>query len=120
MRLKPVLKSYVTVVHTERPHAVFTTELAEVSRTNQLYFQICCVVLLLLFTLSCGLVVRFMNDPSRLGALFAVTGISIVGLVAQMVWLWKQKVTADVVAVLARHLRPRDVRGVIEILFAKL
>jgi hypothetical protein len=49
-----------------------------------------------------------------------VTGISVVGLVAQMVALWKQKVTADVVALLARNLQAADVRGVIEVLFAKL
>ena len=43
-----------------------------------------------------------------------------VGLIAQMVSLWKQKVTADIIAVLARSLQPGDVRGVIEVLFAKL
>lgn len=126
MRVKQVLKSYVGGVHMGEPPAPawprteLTTGLAEVSRTNQWYFQVCVAVLLLLFTASCALVVKFMDDPARLGALFAVTGVSIVALVAQMVSLWKQKVTADVVAVLARHLQPADIRGVIEILFAKL
>jgi hypothetical protein len=91
-----------------------------VSRTYHAYFQMCFGALLLLFTANCALVVRFMNDPGRLGTLFTVTGVAIVGLVAQMLWLRKQKVMADVVAVLARNLQPHDVRGVIEILFAKL
>ena len=126
MRVKQVLKSYVGGVHMGEPtapawpRAELTSGLAEVSRSNQFYFQVCFAVLLMLFTASCTLVVRFMGDPGRLGALFALTGVSIVVLVAQMVSLWKQKVTADVVALLARDLQPGDVRGVIEILFAKL
>ena len=126
MRVKQVLRSYVGGVHMgeppapARPRTELANGLAEVSRTNHFYFQVCFAVLLLLFTASCALVVKFMHDPGRLGALFALTGVSIVALVAKMVSLWKQKVTADVVAVLARNLQPADVRGVIEILFAKL
>ena len=90
------------------------------SRTSQWYFQVCFLVLLLLFTVSCALVVKFMHDPARLGALFAFTGVSIVALVALMVSLRKQKVTADVVGLLASNLQPADVRGIVEILFAKL
>ena len=82
--------------------------------------QLCFGALLLLFTASCVLVVRFINDPARLGTLFTITGVSIVGLVAQMVSLWKQKVTADIVALLAHNLQPGDTRAVIEVLFAKL
>ena len=126
MNVKQVLRSYVGGVHMGEaagpaaPRSDLTHELTEVSRANRVYFQLCFGALLLLFTASCALVVQFMNDPGRLGALFAVTGVSIVGLVAQMVSLWKQKVTADVIAVLARNLQRGDVRGVIEVLFAKL
>ena len=126
MRVKQVLRSYVGGVHMGEPPAPawprteLTSGLAEVSRTNQFYFQVCFLALLLLFTASCALVVKFMADPGRLGALFALTGVSIVALVTLMVSLWKQKVTADVVALVARNLRPGDVRGVIEVLFAKL
>jgi hypothetical protein len=126
MSVKQVLKSYVSGLQMGEgtlamtPRHELTADLAAVSRTNLLYFQVCFGALLLLFTGSCALVVRFMNDPGSLGTLFAVTGISVVGLVAQMVALWKQKVTADVVALLARNLQAADVRGVIEVLFAKL
>jgi hypothetical protein len=126
MKVKQLLKSYVSVVQmgeSSRPpiqDAGLATGLAAVSHTNQLYFQMCFGALLLLFTGSCVLVVRFINDPGRLGVLFTATGISIAGLITQMVSLWKQKVTADVVALLAGNLQPADVRAVIEILFAKL
>jgi len=126
MRVKQVLKPYVRSVQSgghgtaRASDADLTEGLSAVSDTNQLYFQLCFAALLLLFSGSCVLVGKFLNDPSRLGALFAITGVSIVGLIAQMVVLWKQKVTADIVALLARGLEPADVRGVIEVLFARL
>lgn len=126
MNVKRVLKAYVSTVQmgdapVQAPSAAeLTTTLGAVSQANQLYFQVCFGALLLLFTASCVLVVKFMNDPTRLGTLFTITGVSIVGLVAQMVSLWKQKVTADIVALLARNLQPGDTRAVIEVLFAKL
>jgi hypothetical protein len=126
MKVKDVLASYVSGIQMgeQDPPRVSNVELTQglssVSQTNHVYFQLCFAALLLLFTGSCILVVTFLNDPGRLGALFTVTGVSIVGLIAQMVSLWKQKVTADIITVLARSLRPDDVRGVIEVLFAKL
>jgi hypothetical protein len=126
MKVKEVLKPYVSGIemgeHTaaRASDAELTEGLSAVSHTNQLYFQVCFAALLLLFTGSCVLVVKFLNDPGRLGALFTVTGVSIVGLIAQMVSLWKQKVTADIIVQLARGLQPGDVRGVIEVLFARL
>ena len=126
MKVKAVLASYVGGIQVGEQDASRASDLelsrglSSVSRTNQAYFQLCFGALLLLFTACCVLVVTFLNDPRRLGALFTVTGVSIVGLIAQMVSLWKQKVTADVIVVLARSLQPGDVRGVIEVLFAKL
>jgi hypothetical protein len=126
MKVKHVLGTYVGGVQMGEAPAprvedgALTNGLAAVSQTNQLYFQICFGALLLLFTGSCLLVLKFINDPSRLGTLFTVTGVSMAGLIAQMASLWKQKVTADVVALLARNLQPGDTRAVIEVLFAKL
>ena len=126
MKVKEVLASYVSGIQMgeQDPPRVSDVELAQglssVSHTNHVYFQLCFAALLLLFTGSCVLVATFLNDPGRLGALFTVTGVSIVGLIAQMVSLWKQKVTADIITVLARSLQPGDVRAVIEVLFAKL
>ena len=126
MSVKQVLKPYVRSVQSGGRGAARASDadlsdgLSAVSHTSQLYFQLCFAALLLLFSGSCVLVIKFLNDPSRLGALFAITGVSIVCLIAQMVVLWKQKVTADIVALLASGLKPADVRGVIEVLFARL
>jgi hypothetical protein len=126
MRVKRVLRAYVGRVHMgESPASPWsrsdlTSGLAEVSRTSHFHFHVCFAALLLLFTASCALVMRFVDDPGRLGTLFVLTGASIVALVARMVSLWRQKVTADLVCLLAHNLQPGAVRGVIELLFAKL
>jgi hypothetical protein len=127
MNVKHVLQSYLGGVQLGEPVGPPVTGqrdldagLSAVSHANEKYFQLCFAAMVILLAGSCLLVVRFIDNPSRLGVLFTVTGVSIAGLVAQMVSLWKQKVTADVVALLARNLAPADVRGVIEILFAKL
>jgi hypothetical protein len=127
MNVKAVLESYLGGVQLGEPVGPPMTGardldagLLAVSHANERYFQWCFTAVAILLAGNCALAIRFIDDPGRLGALFTVTGVSIAGLVAQMVSLWKQKVTADVVALLARNLAPGDVRGVIEILFAKL
>jgi hypothetical protein len=94
--------------------------LGAVSRANQRYFQLCFSAMAILFVGSCVLVGRLLHDPSRLGVLFTVTGVSIAGLIATMLSLSKQKVIADIAALLAQSLQPGDVRAAIEVLFAKL
>jgi hypothetical protein len=127
MNVKRVLQAYLGGVHLgEVVHALpsrsgdLTAGLSAVSRANERYFQVCFGTMVFVLAGSCALVIRFVDDPTRLGLLFTVTGVSIAGLIAQMVSLWKQKVTADVVALLATSLEPHEVRSVIEILFAKL
>ena len=72
MKVKEVLKSYVSGIQMGEQNAApesdvdLTQGLSTVSHTNQLYFQLCFAALLLLFTGSCVLVVKFLNDPGRL------------------------------------------------------
>jgi len=126
MRVKDALKTYMRGARMAEgsvlcdSDADLMEEMNAVSQRNQLYFQLCFAAVLLLFTGTCVLAVRFLNDPSRLGTLFAVTGVSIVGLIVRMVFLWRQKVTADIIAVLANSLQPGDLRPVIEVMAAKL
>ena len=126
MKVKDVLKPYVSRTHAGGCNVVpvsdaeLTVGLSAVSRANHMYFQFCFAALLLLFSASCILVGTFLNDPGRLGALFTITGMSMVALIAQMLSLRKQKVTADVIAVLAGDLQPHEVPGVIKVLLARL
>ena len=120
MRVKQVLRTYVRGIRTRESDVALTRELSTVSHACHQKFQVCFLVLLLLFTGSCILVVRFIDDPRRLGAVFAATGISIVALIARMVSLRREEVTADIITILARSLEPVQVRRVIEALLAKL
>ena len=120
MRVKEVLTKYVRGTRTRESDVELTREMSTLSRASHQNFQFCFLALLLLFTGSCILVVRFIDDPRRLGAIFAVTGVSIVVLIARMVSLRRQKVTADLITILARSLKPGRLRGVMEVLLAKL
>src|SRR5262249_55588419 len=75
-------------------------DLRAVSTTNQYYFRICIVVLLVLFVGACALVLRSLNTPSAVAAIFGVTGVSLMGTITQMVKLWKAKVSADMMLAL--------------------
>ncbi len=120
MRVKQVLRTYMRGIRARESDVALARELSTVSHASRQNFQFCFLALLLLFTGSCILVVRFIDDPRRLGAVFAATGISIVALITRMVSLRRQEVTAELITILARSLEPVQVRGVIEALLAKL
>jgi hypothetical protein len=73
-------------------------------------------MVLVVFLGACVLTVKYLSNPSVITGIFAASGISITGLVVQMMKFWKEKVNSDTVLVLARNLSPQDTRGVIEIL----
>lgn len=94
-------------------------DLLAVSRTNQVYFAVCFAVVVLAL-IGAGIVtVRFMDSPQRIAALFAALGISITGLMAQMVSLWKQKVIADAILVLSRNLDEPQLKPMLDGLLGK-
>lgn len=94
--------------------------LSAVSSKNRAYFIVCVVMIAVLFVASCWVSVTHLQDPSFIRNVFAVTGISFLGLIAQMVRLWKVKVLSDMTLVLAGNLNPGDLRPIIEILLSSL
>jgi hypothetical protein len=126
MNVKQALRSYVGIVQIGESDGLplsgpdLAADLSAASVEHQFYFHLCFAALAVVFAGSCVMAVKFLNDVVRLELLFAVTGVTLAALIAQMVSLWKQKITADVVALLARNLQPGDVRAVVEVLFAKL
>ena len=91
-------------------------DLKAISGKDQIYFFICVGMVLLIFLGACVLTVKYLSDPAFVTKIFAATGISITGLVLQMMKLWKEKVNSDMVLVLARNLSPQDTRAIIEVL----
>ena len=123
--VKAVLRNYVGDVHLgevgPKPDVTSVVPgLTSISRTNELYFRVCFAALFVLFLGSSLIVLAYLDRPDTIKTIFTVTGLSQVGLVGQMIWLWKQKVTADLVISLAENLPPDQVQHIAEILIAKL
>jgi hypothetical protein len=97
-----------------------TANLQAVSAKNRTYFLICVSMVVLLFIAACWLSLTHLQDPSFVRNVFAVTGISFVGLISQMVKLWKIKVLSDMTLVLAGSLNPGDLRPIVEILLSSI
>lgn len=91
-------------------------DLKAISEKDQVYLFICVGMVLMVFLGACILTVKYLSNPSVITGIFAASGISITGLVVQMMKFWKEKVNSDTVLVLARNLSPQDTRGIIEIL----
>jgi len=96
------------------------SDLNRISARNLTFFWICFGALCVLFAASGVILVKYMGEPKRLESIYAVTGLSILGIVAQMVKLWKEKTSADLILVLVRRLKPEDMRGILEILLKNL
>jgi hypothetical protein len=95
-------------------------DLKSISDKNRSLFLICVAMVLVLFIGSCWLVLKYLQNPSFIKSVFAVTGISFLGLLSQMVRLWKGKVISDMILVLAGSLKPGDIRPLLEILLRSL
>src|SRR5215203_853261 len=95
-------------------------DLMAVSRANRTYFVVCVAVILLVLLGAAAIALRYLDSPDHIRTIFGVLGISITGLVAQLVSLWKQKVMADTVLVLCRSLDELTLKPVLDVLLAKL
>ena len=126
MKVHDVLRQYIGGVHMGEGSSAETipggmsADLADISTKNRVYFQICFALVVLLLMASTIFVIVFINDTAKLGTVFGVTGVSVVGLIAQMISLWKQKVTADIVVILLRNLPSTETKLVLDVLLAKL
>jgi len=91
-------------------------DLKDVSDRNKSVFFLCVAMVLVLFVGACWLVLTHLQQATFIQGVLAVTGISFVGLISQMVRLWKVKVSSDMILVLASSLNPADTRSILEIL----
>lgn len=96
------------------------SEVSQVAKQNAVYFQICFALLIVLFVACCVLVLAFLNQPSRAGAVFGVTGVSFLGVIRQMLKLWKQKLASDLTLALASTLPPSQLLTALETILKQL
>jgi hypothetical protein len=95
-------------------------DLLAVSRNNSTYFAACFAAILLVLIGAAAIAVRYLDSPGTIRAIFSVLGISITALTVQLTSLWKQKVSADLLGVLARNVDDDHLDGVLEALLKKL
>ena len=124
-----VLRRYMTrtpppslgpVLRSETQHQAFANDLMAASRTNTVYFAICFGAVVAVLIGAAFVAIRYLESPDTIRTIFAVLGISVTGLTAQMAALWKQKVSADMMLILARNIDEAQMKTVVETLLAKL
>ena len=91
-------------------------DLKLIIKSDTKYFDLCVLMVLLLFIGSVVLVLVNLNSPARITAIFGVTGLSFAALIKQMVSLWREKAHSEAAYALAAKLPAEDLKGVIAIL----
>lgn len=87
-------------------------DLKTVSRSSNLYFNLCVVLVLVLFVGCCAIAALNFHQPSQITVLFTATGLSFFGVVRFLLKLWREKVNSDMLLVLAGQMDGADLRKV--------
>jgi len=127
LSLKKVLQSYAVLPATlgrarprERPADALARDLKRASESNRIYFSICFAAVLLVFLGAGTLAVQYVDSPQRVTAIFSAVGVTVMGLIAEMTSLWKQKVAADTMMVLCTVADDDQIQRVIDHLLKTL
>jgi hypothetical protein len=91
-------------------------DLRRIIKSDTKYFNICVLMVLLLFIGAVLLVLANLKSPEVITAIFGVTGVSFAALLKQMVSLWREKAHSEAAYALATKLPPEDLKVVISIL----
>ena len=98
----------------------FEQDLLRVSRTNAIYFNVCFGVIVATLLGAGAITLRFLDSPQTIKTIFGVLGISITGLTAMLASLWREKVRADLLLVLARSIDDEQLKKYLDNLMSKL
>lgn len=107
-------------VRTRDAKQALANDLVAVSHQNRMYFAMCFAAVLLVLLGAAVITVRYLDSPATIRTIFGVLGISITALTIQLTSLWKQKVSADLLAVLARNVDESQLKGLLDTLVARL
>jgi hypothetical protein len=115
-RLREILSQYVdpidlgdhdlTPIEVERLQA----QLREVSRTNDYYFAVCVVMIIVPFLVALGATFR---HAASAGWVTSTLGVFLLGSARFMLRIWREKVTTDMIITLAGSLERDALRSVI-------
>lgn len=96
------------------------TDLQAVSDKNRAYFLICVCMAVVLFVSGCVVALTRFTHPNQVVGTFGVVGFSLTAVFSQMMRLWKEKVYADALLVLAGSLNPEQIKQILEIILRKM
>ena len=100
--------------------AALQNELQALIRRNERFFWIWIGLLAVLFVLCVALVLRFVDQPSRIQQIFAGAGISFFGVIWRIGDAWKTKVALEFTITLVGGLSENAVRSVVAVLANKI
>jgi hypothetical protein len=96
-------------------------QLERLRHSREIAFWICVALLVVLFVGAVAAAVAYRNDPQTLSGLSAATGgLTLMGLVGSMVWLWSAKVKADLLIALVSSMSEDALRAVLTSLVGKV
>jgi hypothetical protein len=106
----------------ERSATAYSTlrqDIQNVIQSDEKYFKLCVIIVLLLFFGSLVLTLVNLGKPTYITGIFSATGISYSFLLKQMISLWREKSKAEVAYNLAIKLPLEDLKSVISILLTE-
>jgi hypothetical protein len=95
-------------------------DLKALIRHNERFFWIWIGVLVVLFVLCAGLVLRYVDQPARIRQIFAGAGISFFGVIWRIGDAWKTKMALEFTITLVGGLNENAVRSVVAVLASKM
>lgn len=102
------------------PAEQVTQALQGVRKGNERYFMLCVFMIVDLFAAIVWLTLTHLQDPAVIKIVFAVFGVSAIGLVRMMHKLWQEKVTTDLLLTLVGVLEEDVARSVVAVLLKRL
>jgi len=91
-----------------------------VSSKNRVYFILCFALLVGLFVGAALLVVFSLDDPGRVKSILTVSGVSFLGITAEMLKFVKEKIAIDLTLALTTGLAQKEIKPTLEILLERL
>jgi hypothetical protein len=95
-------------------------ELRNLNRRSRTGFFVCMGMLLIIFALAIAGVIIYHNEPSRIGAIFAASGVTITGIVTATTKLWTQRTKSEMVVALVGSLDQNALQAALQSLLSTL
>lgn len=123
-KVKKLLSAYTSTIKMGESDPIdiekIQSELSNISKSNRVYFNICVGMYLILFFISVTIILTNLPNIKLLTGLIGVLGISVAGIIKQMISLWREKSHVDLLYILTGTLKADVIKSVFQILAKRL